>query len=90
VSSARFSVRVTVRLDANVNDPQGNAVREGLRALGHEDVADVRVGKVIELTLAAEDAADARARAQILCEDLLANPVIETYDIGAVEPVGDS
>ena len=86
MSSARFSVRVTVRLDANVNDPQGNAVREGLRALGHEDVADVRVGKVIDLTLEARDAVDARTRAQQLCEDLLANPVIETYQIDVVEP----
>ncbi len=89
MSTRRHAIRVTVRLDGAVNDPQGNTVREGLHALGHEDVADVRVGKVIDLTLEAADAADARARAQQLCEDLLANPVIETFQIEVVGP-GDS
>ncbi len=87
MSTRRFSVRITIRLDGAVNDPQGNTVREGLRALGHEDVADVRVGKVIDLTLDAEGAAEARSRAQRLCEDLLANPVIETYEIQVAVPV---
>ena len=81
----RYGVRVTVRLDANVNDPQGNAIRDGLRTLGHGDVDDVRVGKVIDLTLDAADAGAAESRARQLCEDLLANPVIESYEIDVAE-----
>lgn len=81
MTQQRYAVRVTVRLDANVNDPQGNAIRDGLRTLGHGDVDDVRVGKVIDLTLDAVDAGAAEARARQLCEDLLANPVIESYEI---------
>ena len=85
MNQQRFAVRVTVRLDANVNDPQGNAIRDGLRTLGHADVDDVRVGKVIDLTLDAADADAADARARQLCEDLLANPVIESYEVQVAE-----
>jgi len=85
MSQPRYAVRVTVRLDANVNDPQGNTIRDGLRTLGHADVDDVRVGKVIDLTLDAADAAAAESRARQLCEDLLANPVIETYEVQVAE-----
>jgi phosphoribosylformylglycinamidine synthase subunit PurS len=72
-------VRITVRLDAAVNDPQGNTVRDALRALGHDDVRDVRVGKVVELVLDASDASEARARAERMCRELLANPIIENW-----------
>ena len=51
MTSHRYPVRITVRPDPAVNDPQGNTVREGLHTLGHEDVADVRVGKVVELDI---------------------------------------
>jgi phosphoribosylformylglycinamidine synthase PurS subunit len=85
MTQQRYAVRVTVRLDANVNDPPGNAIRDGLRTLGHVDVDDVRVGKVIDLTLDAPDAETAETRARQLCEDLLANPVIETFDVLVAE-----
>ncbi len=49
MSARAYRVRVTVRLDGAVNDPQGNTVRDALRSLGHADVRDVRVGKVIDL-----------------------------------------
>jgi phosphoribosylformylglycinamidine synthase len=80
-------VRITVRLDAAVNDPQGNAVADALRALGHE-VRDVRVGKVIELVVEAADAGEARDRADRMCRELLANPVIETWEVDVVEVAG--
>ena len=76
-----YRVSVSVRLDANVNDPQGNAVRGGLRSLGHADVRDVRVGKLVELTLDATDASEARTRAERMCHELLANPIIESFVI---------
>ena len=76
-----YRARVDVRLDANVNDPQGNAVREGLRSLGHEDVGDVRIGKIVELTLQAADEAAARERVGRMCHELMVNPIIESFDI---------
>ncbi len=81
MSEAWFRARVDVRLDEMVNDPQGNAVRSGLHSLGHEDVRGVRVGKIVELTLSAADAAAARERVDRMCHELLANPIIESYDI---------
>lgn len=81
-----FRVKIDVRLDGNVNDPQGNAVREGLRSLGHDDVRDVRIGKIVELTITAPDPGAARARAEQMCRELLANPTIESFRI---EVAGD-
>jgi phosphoribosylformylglycinamidine synthase subunit PurS len=76
-----YRARIDVRLDANVNDPQGNAVRAGLHSLGHPDVRDVRIGKIVELTLDASDVSGARARAEQMCQELLANPTIESFHI---------
>ena len=85
MTTQSYRARVDVRLDANVNDPPGNAVREGLHSLGHADVRDVRIGKLIELTLDASDADEARARVERMCEELLANPVIESFEISLDE-----
>jgi phosphoribosylformylglycinamidine synthase len=82
---ATYRARVTVRLAPGVNDPQGNAVADSLRAMGHPDVRDVRVGRVIELALDAPDELAARARIDDLCRALLANPVIETWEVGIVD-----
>jgi phosphoribosylformylglycinamidine synthase len=87
MTTAAQAVRITIRLDAAVNDPQGNAVGEALRALGH-DVRDVRVGKVIDLVVEAADAIEARERADRMCRELLANPVIETWQVEVVEGAG--
>jgi phosphoribosylformylglycinamidine synthase len=76
-----YRARITVRLTSGVNDPQGNAVADSLRALGHPDVRDVRVGRVIELVLDAPDEDTARSRVDELCRVLLANPVIETWEV---------
>jgi phosphoribosylformylglycinamidine synthase PurS subunit len=85
VSAATFRARVVVRLDANVNDPQGNAVLAGLHSLGHGEVSAVRIGKVIELGLVASDAEAARERVERMCRELLANPTIETFEIAIEE-----
>jgi phosphoribosylformylglycinamidine synthase len=76
-----FRARIDVRLDDNVNDPQGNAVRSGLHSLGHGDVQGVRIGKIVELTLQATDAEAARERVDRMCHELLANPIIESFGI---------
>ncbi len=73
--------RVHVRLKPGVLDPQGEAVRHALGSLGFDGVGEVRIGKVIEVELAGNDPAAARAQVGEMCEKLLANTVIEGYDV---------
>ena len=76
-----MKVRVLVRLKPGILDVQGAAVKRALGGLGFTDVADLRVGKVIELDVEAANAADARARVDEMCRKLLANPILEDYAI---------
>ena len=76
-----MKARVHVMLKNGVLDPQGEAVRHALGALGFDGVDGVRQGKVIELDLAETDATAAEASVQAMCEKLLANTVIESYQI---------
>jgi phosphoribosylformylglycinamidine synthase subunit PurS len=71
---------VLIRPKHGILDPQGEAVESSLRQLGF-DVADARVGRVVDLELETHDAADARAEVERMCEQLLANPLIESYEI---------
>jgi len=73
--------RVRVTLKPGVLDPQGAAVLHALGSLGFDDVDGVRVGKVIELELSDTDPEAARARVDAMCRALLANTVIENYDV---------
>jgi phosphoribosylformylglycinamidine synthase len=70
-----MKARIHVRLKEGVLDPQGAAIGRALAQLGF----DVRQGKLIELELAETDRARAEVQVQAMCEQLLANPVIETY-----------
>jgi phosphoribosylformylglycinamidine synthase len=79
-----MKAKVYVTLKAGVLDPQGEAVRRSLGALGFEGVEAVRQGKVIELDLAETDAEAAEAHVRQMCEKLLANTVIENYTIEIV------
>ena len=76
----RFVARVLVRPKTGVRDPQGEAVLAALRSLGH-DVAEVRTGKEIVVTFSAADEDAARAAAERMGDQLLANPVIESYEV---------
>ena len=76
-----MKARVHVMLKDGVLDPQGEAVRHALGTLGFDGVEGVRQGKVIELDLAGEDRAAAEARVREMCEKLLANTVIERYEV---------
>ena len=76
----RFVARVLVRPKAEVRDPQGEAVLAALRSLGH-DVAAVRTGKEIVVTFDALDENAARETANRMGDQLLANPVIESYSV---------
>ena len=71
---------VLVRPKAGILDPQGAAVETALEHLGFT-VSGARVGKVIDLEVDAADAAAARAQVEQMCERLLANPLIESYEI---------
>lgn len=76
-----IKARVQVMLKQGVLDPQGEAVRHALGTLGFSGVQGVRQGKVIELDLDAADEAAATATATEMCEKLLANTVIESYQV---------
>jgi phosphoribosylformylglycinamidine synthase len=72
---------ITITLKNGVLDPQGKAIEGALHALGFAEVANVRQGKLIELDLPAADDAAARSQLEDMCEKLLANTVIENYNI---------
>ena len=78
---------VLVRPKAGILDPQGEAVESSLRQLGFE-VADARIGRLIDIEVTASNTDDARALVEQMCERLLANPLIESYDIELEENGG--
>jgi phosphoribosylformylglycinamidine synthase subunit PurS len=75
--SYRVHVRVMPR--DGLLDPQGQAVEHALSALGFDEAGGVRVGRAIELEVAAPSRAEAEARVRLMCDKLLANPVTEDY-----------
>jgi len=76
-----MKARVVVTLKSGVLDPQGKAIEGALKSLGVDGVASVRQGKVFDVELAGPDASAAKAQLQAACEKLLANTVIENYQI---------
>jgi phosphoribosylformylglycinamidine synthase PurS subunit len=76
-----MKARVTVTLKTGILDPQGKAIEGALKALGIAGVANVRQGKVFDIEIADADRAGAGARLKDAAEKLLANTVIENYDI---------
>ena len=71
--------RIYITLKREVLDPQGDAVKHALGALGFEGVKDVRIGKLVEIELDGADDETRRAQLKSMCEKLLANPVIEDF-----------
>jgi phosphoribosylformylglycinamidine synthase PurS subunit len=67
-----------------VNDPQGEAVLSGLGLLGFSEAQRVRVGKLIRVEVNAADEATARDIGMRMCDKLLANPVIEEYELSVI------
>jgi phosphoribosylformylglycinamidine synthase len=76
-----MKARVFVTLKSGVLDPQGQAVAKTLRRLGFDDVADVRIGKYVEISLGAADPAAAREQVTEMCRKLIANTVIEDFRV---------
>lgn len=80
--------KIHVLLKPVVNDPQGQAIHQGLRSLGFAEVREVRAGKYFEVALEAADVDEAAQRADEMARRLLANPVIEDYRLAVEEQVG--
>ena len=76
---------VLVRPKAGILDPQGQAVESSLRQLGFS-VEGARIGRVVDLDVEVTDPTAARAEVERMCEQLLANPLIESYEIELSEP----
>ena len=76
-----MKVRVHITLKNGVLDPQGKAIQHALAGLGFGGVDGVRQGKYIEIELAETDSARARVELEAMCQKLLANTVIENYEI---------
>ena len=76
---------VLVRPKAGILDPQGQAVESSLRQLGFA-VDGARIGRVVDLEVETSDPAAARAEVERMCEQLLANPLIESYEIELTGP----
>ncbi len=76
-----MKARIHITPKQGVLDPQGNAIAHALAGLGFDGVGAVRQGKVIELDLDESDAEAARATVEAMCTQLLANTVIEDYEI---------
>lgn len=82
-----MKVRILVRLKPGVLDPQGRAVHHALDGLGFEGVDDVRIGRMIEMNVA-EGTSDETLRK--MCEQLLANMVIEDFAIERLDAAAQS
>ncbi|SET39595.1 phosphoribosylformylglycinamidine synthase [Oceanobacillus limi] len=79
------NVTVYITLKQGVLDPQGKAIQESLNSLGYDEVKDARVGKYLELQV--EDGPNLEERVKVMCDKLLANPVIEDYRFDVEEAV---
>lgn len=82
-----YHARIYVTLRPSVLDPAGTAVQSGLKHLGYDNVEGVRIGKYVELTLQAATVDEAEGQLDRMCDQLLANPVIENYRFELVDAI---
>ena len=85
----KYQAKIFVTLRSSVLDPAGVAVQSGLKQMEYNNVEQVRIGKYIELTITADSENSARQDLDKICDQMLANPVIENYrfDLTEVESV---
>ncbi|MEG4520649.1 MULTISPECIES: phosphoribosylformylglycinamidine synthase subunit PurS [unclassified Microcoleus] len=81
----KYLAQIYVTLRPSVLDPAGTAVQSGLQHMGYDNVERVRIGKYVELTLTAAAESEAREQLDRVCDQLLANPVIENYRFDLTE-----
>lgn len=89
-SVRRYIAKIFVTLKPTVNDPQGLTIKGALHTLGFDSVLDVRAGKLIEVIMSETSEAVAEAKAQEMCKQLLANPVIENFRFQVQEVGGEA
>jgi len=77
----KYQAQIYVTLRPSVLDPAGTAVQSGLKQMGYDNVEQVRIGKYVEVTLHAASEAAAHEQLDRMCDQMLANPVIENYRI---------
>jgi phosphoribosylformylglycinamidine synthase subunit PurS len=81
----KYRAKILVTLRPSVLDPAGVAVQSGLKQLGYDNVEQVRIGKYIELNVISPDETSARKDLNQMCNQMLANPVIENYKFDLIE-----
>ncbi len=77
--------RVSISRRQGLADPEGTTTARALRDLGYDEVLEVDFGRTMTIEVTAEDEAEARTRIDEMCERLLANPVIEAYNVERIE-----
>lgn len=77
----QYHVQIEITLKPTVMDAQGTTIERALHKLGHNNVSDVRIGKFITLTIEAASVSEARSSADAMCKELLANQIIEQFDV---------
>ena len=76
-----FIAKIKILKRSSINDPEGNTIAEALNNLGFDDIDSVRIGKYIEITLESKNKKTAEGIVKKMCETLLVNLVIESYDV---------
>lgn len=79
MTQKKYQAQIYVTLRPSVLDPAGTAVESGLKNMGYHNIEGVRIGKYIQLTITAENEEAATKQLDTVCDQLLANPVIENY-----------
>jgi len=82
-----FTVQIRVTLRPSILDPQGKATHHALEQLGFDGIRSVRMGKFVAMRVEADSADEAREMATAACQKLLANPVMEDFEIEGAVPV---
>ncbi|MDZ7957944.1 MAG: phosphoribosylformylglycinamidine synthase subunit PurS [Aulosira sp. DedQUE10] len=82
---SKYLAKIFVTLRPSVLDPAGVAVQSGLKQMGYDNVEQIRIGKYIELTITSTQEAKARQDLDRICDQMLANPVIENYRFELIE-----
>lgn len=87
--SQNYQAQIYVTLRPSVLDPAGTAVQAGLKHMGYDNVEQIRIGKYIEVKMQAADESEARQQLDVMCDQLLSNPVIENYrfELMAIAPI---
>lgn len=80
-----MKVRIHVFLKPSVFDPQGNTVGDSLKRMGFSQIKEMRMGKVIDVEMETNLPEEAKKQVKKMCEKLLVNPVLESYDLEIIK-----